>query len=373
MKKSGIEVLFRKFESEGLRLRNRIAMAPMTRLFASDGIPCEETAAYYRRRAQGGVGLIITEGTYIPHHAASYDDRAPNFHGEAALQRWKTVCEQVQMEGAAIMPQLWHVGLVDKPQVEGLMDAGDAVSGVGPSGIMADGRQICAPMTEADIGSVVAAYAEAAASAKALGFDGIEIHGAHGYLIDQFLWPVTNRRTDAWGGDLGGRARFGAEVVKACRAATGPGFPIVFRFSQWKQQDYEARIWNEPQELEHFLSILVEAGASIFHASTRRFWDPAFAGSDLTLAGWTRKLSGKPTIAVGSVGLDSDFISSMFENKGGSIARLDELLERMTADEFDLVAVGRALISNPDWVELIEAGKFEEMKAYEQQALLELM
>ena len=178
---------------------------------------------------------------------------------------------------------------------------------ISPSGLDPAGKAVAEPATVADLEGVVAAFARAAAEAQAAGFDGVELHGAHGYLLDQFHWPVTNRRTDRYGGDMAGRVRFSAEVVAAVRAATGPQFPIAFRFSQWKGSDYNARIAEDPAELEAFLAPLAAAGVSVFHASIRRYWAPAFDGSDRTLAGWTRQLTGLPVITVGSVGVAAAF------------------------------------------------------------------
>jgi len=143
------------------------------------------------------------------------------------------------------------------------------------------------PMTQAEIDAVVEAFAQAAEAAQRTGFDGIEIHGAHGYLIDQFFWEGTNRRADKYGGDLASRTRFAAEIIRECRRRTGPRFPILLRFSQWKQQDYAARLAATPQELARFLEPLAAAGLDGFHSSTRLFWEPEFEGSDLNLAGWT--------------------------------------------------------------------------------------
>lgn len=364
--------LFRSFACEGLSLPNRIVMAPMTRFFAKDGIPSPAAAAYYRRRAEGGAGLIVTEATYIPHWAASYDSRAPDFHGDAAMAAWQGIASEVHAAGGKIIPQLWHVGLVEKADIEGLSEKGAEVSGVGPSGLMADGRRITEPMTEQDIAAVIDAFARAAKSAKAHGFDGIEIHAAHGYLIDQFFWEQTNRRGDDWGGDVAGRTRFAAEIIKACRTAVGPAFPIILRISQWKQQDFAARLACNPAELEDFLTPLVDAGTSLFHCSQRRFWQPEFHGSTLNLAGWTKKITNLPVITVGSVGLDTDFIDAMFNKKPSESMRIDQLTDRLEAGEFDLVAIGRSMLSNPDWANLVRDGRYAELRGYDMQSLTEL-
>jgi 2,4-dienoyl-CoA reductase-like NADH-dependent reductase (Old Yellow Enzyme family) len=212
-------------------------------------------------------------------------------------------------------------------------------------------------MTRTDIDAVIEGFAKSAGYAKALGFDGVEIHGAHGYIIDQFFWDGTNAREDAYGGSIEKRNRFAVEVVEAVRGAVGPDFPILLRFSQWKQQDFAVKLAQDPQELERFLVPLVRAGVDIFHCSTRRFWEPEFpdTDSDLNLAGWTKKISGCPTITVGSVGLSEDFINA-YRGKGAETAGIERLLEMMARGDFDLVAVGRALIVNADWPNRIRAG-----------------
>ncbi len=229
-------------------------------------------------------------------------------------------------------------------------------------------------MTQEDINDVVAAFARAAADAKACGFDAVELHGAHGYLIDQFFWEGTNQREDAYGGSLAKRSRFAVEVIEAVRAAVGADFPIIFRFSQWKQQDFSARLVHTPAELGEFLAPLSAAGVDIFHCSTRRFWEPEFEGSALNLAGWTRELTGKPTITVGSVGLNADFIPKPGETtfREAEPASLDELRRRLEAQEFDLVAVGRALIANPDWVQRVAEDDLARVRAFRKEDLANL-
>lgn len=360
--------LLEPFEYKSLRMRNRVAMAPMTRNFSPGRVPGADVAEYYRKRAAGGVGLLITEGTTVNHPAANGYRNVPAFHGEEALAGWQRVVEAVHAEGGAIIPQIWHVGAVRRAGMEPDPD----VPGHSPSGLYKAGRPNGHAMTVQDIRAVVRAFAEAARDAEALGFDGVEIHGAHGYLIDQFFWEGSNLRSDAYGGSLEKRLRFAIEIVEAIREATSPEFAIVLRFSQWKMQDYETRLAQTPQELERFLLPLVKAGVDIFHASTRRFWVPEFEGSSLNLAGWTRKITGQPTISVGSVGLMEDFISGTFAAAADAIVEqqgLDELLERMRRDEFDLIAVGRALLQDPDWLAKLREGRLDEIKPFSKQAL----
>jgi len=363
------EILSRPVALNGLTVPNRIVMAPMTRQFSPGGIPGEDVRSYYSRRAAAGVGLIVTEGTYVGHESAGQSDRVPRFHGEEQLAGWAKVAEDVHAAGGTIVPQLWHIGMTRNQGEPPYADA----PAVGPSGIRLDGTEGTGKaMTQSDLDDVIGAFAEAAADAERIGFDGVELHGAHGYLLDQFLWAGTNRRTDAYGGDAVARTRFAAEIVAAVREAVSPGFPVLFRYSQWKQEAYDAKLAETPGELEAILAPLAAAGVDGFHASTRRYWLPEFENSELNLAGWTKKLTGKPTITVGSVGLDGDFISS-FAGGSASAQGLDNLLDRLERDEFDLVAVGRALLQDPEWASKVLSGRFEDVKLFQAEALKTLV
>ncbi|MFF9816640.1 NADH:flavin oxidoreductase [Streptomyces sp. NPDC014006] len=358
-------LLSRPTTINGLTVPNRIAMAPMTRMFSPGGVPGEDVVSYYARRAAAGVGLIVTEGTYVGHESAGQSDRVPRFHGEEQLAGWAKVAEAVHAGGGTIVPQLWHIGMVRKQGEPPFPDA----PAMGPSGLVTAGAEPTGKaMTQQDLDDVVAAFAQAAADAERIGFDGVEIHGAHGYLVDQFLWEGTNRRTDAYGGDPVARTKFAAEIVAAVRERVSPEFPVIFRYSQWKQQDYTARLAETPEELEAILTPLAAAGVDAFHASTRRYWLPEFDGSDLNLAGWTKKLTGKSVITVGSVGLDGDFLHA-FQGEGSPVKNIDNLLDRLEADEFDLVAIGRALLQDPEWAAKVLAGRFDELKPYDAAAL----
>ena len=244
------EPLFEPVRLGAWQLPNRIVMAPMTRAQSPGGVPGPKVVEYYRKRAAGGVGLIITEGTTIDHPAANGYPQVPRFYGEEALAGWRKVVEAVHREGGQIIPQLWHVGSVRRLGTE----PDPSVPGFGPMDKLKDGKTLVHGMSEADIAQVVAAYAQAARDAQAIGMDGVEIHGAHGYLLDQFFWPHSNQRTDQYGGSLDNRLRLAVQVIRAVREAVGANFPIVFRFSQWKQQDYSARLAQTPEELAALLS-----------------------------------------------------------------------------------------------------------------------
>jgi 2,4-dienoyl-CoA reductase-like NADH-dependent reductase (Old Yellow Enzyme family) len=363
------DVLFEPFRLKGLSLPNRIVMAPMTRSKSPDQIPNDAVAEYYRARAAGGVGLILTEGTSPEHKSASNDVNVPAFFGGKSLEGWAAVVRAVKAAGGHIMPQLWHQGIVRHAGSGPYPDA----KSMSPSGFARPDKKVAEPMTDAEIADVIASFATSAGYARELGFDGVELHGAHGYIIDQFFWQGTNLRDDYFGGSLERRTNFAADITRAVRKAVGEEFPILLRFSQWKQQDFTARLASTPSELERFLAPLVDAGVDMFHCSTRRFWEPEFPdeGSDMNLAGWTKKLTGKPTMTVGSVSLNADFITA-FHKSGAETTGIDRLLEMLARGDFDLVAVGRALIVNPDWANKVRAGHFDQLKPYSPEALATL-
>jgi 2,4-dienoyl-CoA reductase-like NADH-dependent reductase (Old Yellow Enzyme family) len=370
MTASQLDVLFKPFQLKNLQLKNRIVMAPMTRSFSPEGVPGDNVADYYRRRAEAQVGLIISEGTAVNRPASRNEPGIPYFYGEQALAGWKKVIDSVHQAGGTMAPQIWHVGAVASPYTEWTPDAPPE----SPSGLVAPGTPRGKAMSEADIADSIAAFAQAAADAKRLGFDTVEIHGAHGYLIDQFFWSETNQRSDNYGGaSIRERSRFAVELIKSVRAAVGPDFPITLRVSQWKQQDYAAKLAHNPAELTQWLGPLVEAGVDILHCSQRRYWEAEFPELDgeqgLNFAGWAKKVTGAATISVGSVG---DVISAFSGEKSTPVG-LDNLVARMEREEFDLIAVGRAILSDPQWAAKIHANDHENLHDFDPATLTQLV
>jgi len=327
-------------------------MAPMTRAQSDNGVPTQQITDYYARRAASDVGLILSEGTVINRPGSKNMQNIPDFYGTEALQGWKNVIDAVHANGGKMGPQIWHVGDTRSSADYPLVDMEKAST-----------------MTLEDIQDTIAQFAASAKSAKDLGFDVVEIHGAHGYLIDQFFWEVTNTRTDEYGGKtLKERSKFAVDIVKAIRAAVGGDFTIIIRLSQWKQQDYKSRLASTPAEMEEWLLPLKEAGVDIFHCSQRRFWEPEFEGSDLNFAGWAKKITGQPTITVGSVGLEGDFMGA-FAGQGTEKADLSELIRRLERGDFDLVAVGRALLQDPEWVKKVKEGNTDDLLNFSAESL----
>lgn len=361
--------LFKPFSLKSLSIKNRIVMAPMTRSFSPNGVPGDNVAAYYRRRAEGEVGLILSEGTVINRPASSNDPNIPRFHGESSLKGWQKVINNVHEAGGSMGPQIWHMGVMDNHHSGWL----PLTPFEGPSGINRPDNTNGIAMSEKNIADTIKAYGDAAADAKRLGFDCVELHGAHNYLIDQFFSEKTNLRTDGYGGKtLAARTKFAVDVIKEVRRRVGDDFAIIIRLSQWKPYDYNNKLAATPEEMESWLQPMADAGVDIFHCSQRRFWEPEFEGSDLNFAGWAKKITGKATITVGSVGLSGEFLAA-FKGESSAPSSLDELIRRYDRGDFDLVAVGRPLLADPNWVKKIREDRTAELKGYSKEALAELL
>ena len=344
-------------------------MAPMTRSFSPDGIPTADVANYYQKRAAAEVGLILSEGTVINRPSSSNDPNIPHFYGEQALLGWKNVIDQVHQAGGSMGPQIWHQGVMDN-HASGWLPS---TPFEGPSALQRPGFENGVPMTDSAIADTIAAFGQAAADAKELGFDTVELHGAHQYLIDQFFWEGTNNRTDIFGGaTLPERTRFAVEVIKEVRRRVGDDFAVIIRLSQFKPAAYDFKLAKNSNEMEAWLSPLADAGIDIFHCSQRRFWEPEFEGSDLNFAGWAKKLTGKATITVGSVGLDGDFFGA-FAGQSSAPTSLEELERRLDRGDFDLVAVGRAILADPQWVSKIKNNKTGDLQGFTKEALFQLL
>ena len=359
--------LFQPFKLRGLTLENRVVMAPMTRSRSPGAFPNDANVAYYTRRAAAHVGLILSEGTLTRRKGAADDANIPLFWGEQALAGWKRVIDSVHAAGGKMGPQLWHQGMARKPNSGHFPDAPSD----SPSGITLKGKKVSEEPSEAEVLDMAQAYADAARDAKALGFDCIELHGAHAYLIDEFFWEVTNQRTDRFGGSIERRAEFAAETIRRCRAAVGE-LPIIIRISQWKSVDYGAKVARTPEELERWTRVLAEAGVDAIHCSQRRILEAEFPDVDgpkgLNFAGWVKKLTGLPTISVGSVGLSSEFTGA-FRGESSAASKIDDVVERLARGEFDLIAVGRALLQDPEWVLKVKHNRLSELRDYNATAL----
>lgn len=351
-----ISPLFTPYRLKTLDLKNRFVMPAMQRGMCEGGAPSQALAEYYARRAEGGTSLIIGESAAVDHPSATVQPTSAHINAKTS-DAWKACVDAVGEAGGQMLLQLWHEGA--------LRSDGSALS---PSGLAYPGKESGRAATLDELAEIRDGFVRSALIAQEIGAAGVEVHAAHGYFLDQFMWAGSNRRTDGYGGDdIADRVRYPAEIVAAIRAACGENFTITFRFSQWKEADYEARVAQSPADLEVMTAALKAAGVDMLHASNRRFWEPEWEGDARNLAGWVRQVSGIPAITVGSVGLDTDVMDTFMQEKepGARVAEaIVDLETRLAAGEFDLVAVGRALIGDPDFVQKIEAGDYGAIRTF---------
>ena len=361
--------LYQPFQLGPLTLPNRFVLPGMQRQWCENGVPLPKLGDYYRRCVEGGVGLVITESCAVDHPSST---QVPFFTRiiPETQEAWAGIVGEVKAAGGPMLMQLWHEGAIRQEGGDGPYAAHPTLS---PSGLAHGARPNGRAATLEELDDIKKAFVRSALMAKDIGVDGVEVHAAHGYLLDQFLWAETNRREDGYGGDdIKDRVRFPAEIVAAIRAAAGPDFVIGFRFSQWKEVNFNTRVVDTAQELTTMLDILRTAGVDVFHASARRFWIPEWDGSDLGIAGWTKRLTDRPVIAVGSVGLDIDVMENFFGQEAASTGEegLGELVRRFANNEFDLISVGRGHIGDQGIVGKMRDGRLGEIRGFTRKDVL---
>ena len=341
--------LFDPIQAGDLHLANRIAMAPLPRNRSPRAVPRDITATYDAQRASAG--LLITEGTAISHQGQGYAD-VPGLYATEQLDGWKRVTAAVHARGGRIVTQLWHVGRVSH---RALQPGGAAP--VAPSPIVAKSKTyLVDPETGAgrfeptsepreldasELPGIVHAFAAAARNAvETAGFDGVEIHGANGYLLDQFLKTGANQRTDDYGGSIENRARLMLEVTRAVADAVGPG-RVGLRLSPVTPAN--DIVDANPQPLYEYLARqLAPLGLAYVHV---------IEGA----TGGPREVEGRP--------FDYAAFKAAYREAGGRGAWMvnngydrDMAQEAVASGRADIVAFGRAFISNPDLVERLRRG-----------------
>lgn len=332
---SGSSELFSGVEVGGVGLDNRLAVAPMTRVSAThEGLATEDMRAYYESFARGGFGLVITEGTYPDEaHGQGYWNQ-PGLANEEQAAAWKKVTEAVHWQGARIFAQLMHAGaLVQGNRFRDDTVAPSAVRPVGEKMEMYGGSgEFAVPeaLSKDGIREVVDGFASAALRAREAGFDGVELHGANGYILDQFLTDYTNRRDDEYGGPVENRVRLTVEVAEAVREAVGEDFPVGMRISQGKVNDPDHSWAGGESDAAVIFGALSEAGLDYIHVTEPEAVKPTF-GEGPTLAALARGHGGLPIIANGSL-------------------EEPEAAEHLVAEEAaDIVSLGKGALSNMDW------------------------
>lgn len=362
--------LFEPLTVKGITLKNRFVLAGMQRFACSEGRPLPSMVEFFRSRVEGGVAMVMTEACAVDHPSATQEAKYA-WVTEATLDAWAKCADAVKGEGGHLIIQLWHEGAFRAEGGDGPYARYPTIS---PSGLFGPDKKRGVPASLQDLEDIKAAFVRSALGAQQIGASGVEIHVSGGYLLDAFVWPETNLRTDKYGGDLNARLRYPAEIVTAVRAAVGPDFLISCRLSQWKREAVDARgLAANPEELEIVVKTLEQAGVEMFQPGAWKFWEPEWPGSDLSIAGWIKTFTSSPVVAVGGVGLDADILDNYagVESKFSKDV-LQKAVDCFQAGQFDLLAVGRALICEPAWVNKVREGRYDEIHPFLKEKLYEM-
>ncbi|KGD96056.1 NADH:flavin oxidoreductase [Achromobacter sp. RTa] len=326
-----------------LSLPNRLAVAPMTRVSATaDGRATQQMADYYAAFAAGGFGLVITEGIYTDKAYAQGYLFQPGLADDAQRDAWRVVVDRVHAHGGRIVAQLMHAGALSQGNRH-------RSTTKGPSAVLPKGQQMVfyrgegpyrmpEAMSEEDIAEAIEGYALAARRAQEAGFDGVEIHGANGYLLDQFLTAHTNRREDRYGGSLDNRLRLTGEVIRAVRREASEHFAVGVRCSQGKVNDFTHKWAGGEEDAARIFRTLGALPIDYLHTTEFEAWRPAFGEQGPSLAALAREHVPVPVLANGSL---------------HDAMQADGLMAR---GEADFVSLGRGALTHPDWPERLRAG-----------------
>jgi len=346
MMKNGI--LFSPFKINGFNLKNRIGVAPMTRMSSpGDSIPRQDVLDFLVRRAQNGAAIIYTEAIVTDYESAQGYPRQARLVTQRQIDAWKPVVKAIQQEGAIAIMQMFHCGRMAWPEVNpaGRVIAPSAVTPKQDNPLTGSPYPLPDAMTQFDIDHVVKGFVETARGAVEAGFDGIEIHGAHGYLINNFLSPYSNQRTDTYGGSVENRFRFAHEVIAAVRKVVPRKRLLLFRISNWGVADMKVSLFESKAEWQQTIKLLSDEPIDAISVSTYGYSDKAF-GTDQTMAQLTREVTDLPIMICGKI----------FDRASAEDALKDA----------DIVLSAKSILLNPSWVEDIRAGK--DLPLYESKA-----
>jgi 2,4-dienoyl-CoA reductase-like NADH-dependent reductase (Old Yellow Enzyme family) len=331
--------LFTQFKIKNFTLNNRIGVAPMTRMSASvDSIPRQDVLDFLVRRAQNGVSIVYTEAIVTDYESAQGYPGQARMLTQPQIDAWKPVVEKIHEEGAIAVMQMFHCGRMAWPEVN------PANRIIAPSSVTVKDDN---PLTESpypvpeamslfDIEHVIAGFVETAKGAVDAGFDGIEIHGAHGYLINQFLSPYSNKRTDSYGGSVENRYRFAHEVIKAVHEAIPEDRLLIFRISNWGIADMDVSLFETKDEYQEIIRRLSKEPLDAISVSTYEYQQKAF-GSDKNMAQLTREVTDLPVMICGGI----------YDGASAEDALKDA----------DIILSGKSLLLNANWVEEVRAEK----------------
>ena len=331
--------LFSEFKIKDFNLKNRIGVAPMTRMSAAaDSIPRQDVLDFLVQRAKNGTSIIFTEAIVSDYESAQGYPGQSRILTQPQIDAWKRVVEKIQKQGAIAIMQIFHCGRMAWPEVN------PANRSIAPSSIAPkqDNPMTGLPypvpetMSRFDIDHVITGFVETAKGAVAAGFDGIEIHGAHGYLINQFLSSYSNRRTDSYGGSVENRYRFAHELIEAVKKAIPDDCLLTFRISNWGVADMEVSLFESKEEYQEIIRRLANEPIDAISVSTYGYNEKAF-GSDKNMAQLTREITDLPLMICGGI--------------------YDRTSAEEALQDADIILSGKSLLLNPNWVEDVRTNK----------------
>ncbi len=325
-------------------IQNRWVVAPMTRISAEDdGTANKRMLAYYERYAKGGFGAIITEGIYTDKKYSQGYLNQPGLASEAQRDAWKPIVKTVQQHETKMIAQLMHAG--GQSQGNRYSDETAAPSAIPPKGeqlgFYGGSGPFMTPkeMTKQEIDEAKEGFVKAARYAKEAGFDGVEIHGANGYLLDQFLTDYLNKREDEYGGSLEKRLRLPVEVIQAVRKETGKDYMVGIRVSQAKVADATHKWAGGQKDAEVIFSALAEAGVDYIHVTDADGAAPGFGEGTMTMAEAARTYGNVRVIA------------------NGQLNQPDTALKMIEEEQTDFISLGTGALANPDFPNRMRQGK----------------
>ncbi len=332
-------IIFSPFKLKGFTLKNRIGVAPMTRMSSlRDSIPRQDVFDFLVRRAKNGAAIVYTEAIVTDYESAQGYPGQARLVTQRQIDAWRPVVRAIQKEGSMAIMQMFHCGRMAWP------DINPANRVIAPSDIAPKqsnpltGEPYPVPdiMTQFDIDHVIVGFVETARGAIEAGFDGIEIHGAHGYLINNFLSSYANKRTDSYGGSVENRFRFAHEVIQAVKKVMPDDRLLTFRISNWGIADMEVSLFNTKTEYQEIIKTLSKEPIDAISVSTYGYKDNVF-GTDRNMAQITREVTDLPLMICGQI-YDRDSAEDALKHA-------------------DIVLSAKSLLLNPEWVEDVRSGK----------------
>jgi len=331
--------LFSPFTLKGFELKNRIGVAPMTRMSSpADSIPRQDVLDFLVRRAKNGAAIVYTEAIVTDYESAQGYPKQSRLVTQRQIEAWKPVVKAIQKEGAVAIMQMFHCGRLAWPEINPV----NRVIAPSPITPKQDNPMTGAPypkpdeMSHFDIQHVILGFVETAKGAVEAGFDGIEIHGAHGYLINNFLSSYSNQRTDEYGGSVENRYRFAHQIIAAVRKVVPEDRLLAFRISNWGVADMDVSLFDSKSEWQQLIKLLSKEPIDAISVSTYDYSATVF-GTNQNMAQITREVTDLPIMICGKI----------FDRASAEDALKDA----------DIVLSAKSILLNPNWVEDVRAGK----------------